>query len=198
MRSRADIALVSSGIRAGSGRLNSRVKTVWRRLSILVPLVGLVGCDHVTKHAAKVGLQHRPPHTIVPSLLDLQYVENTDVAFNALRWMPAGARTPLLLGLGGVLLVVLGGLLLRASRGGALRVGLLLIFAGALGNYTDRLLRGYVIDFVHVPRWPVFNVADICVTVGGAVLAWTMWRRGRLQPAPVAGAGQENSAATSR
>ena len=50
--------------------------------------------------------------------------------------------------------------------------GLGLLLAGVSGNLTDRLLRdpgplrGHVIDFLMLPNWPVFNVADICINVG--------------------------------
>jgi Signal peptidase (SPase) II len=44
---------------------------------------------------------------------------------------------------------------------------------GALGNYLDRVFRGYVVDFIHVPHWPVFNVADIAVSVGIGLLVST-------------------------
>jgi signal peptidase II len=53
---------------------------------------------------------------------------------------------------------------------------MVLMLAGALGNYLDRLFRGYVVDFIHVPHWPVFNVADIYVTVGAVVLVWSRFK----------------------
>jgi signal peptidase II len=40
-------------------------------------------------------------------------------------------------------------------------------------NVLDRVVRGYVVDFVQVPHWPIFNVADIYVTAGAILLAWT-------------------------
>lgn len=49
-------------------------------------------------------------------------------------------------------------------------IALVLILGGALGNYLDRLFRGFVVDFIHVPYWPVFNVADIWLSVGFALL----------------------------
>ena len=43
-----------------------------------------------------------------------------------------------------------------------------LVLGGALGNLIDRIHQGYVTDFIHFPRWPAFNVADMCIT-GGVV-----------------------------
>jgi signal peptidase II len=146
--------------------------TLRRCLLVLAPLVTMVGCDHATKYLAKAELERQPPHEVLGSLLDLRYTENTDVAFNLLRWIPERARAVLLLALGGVAVLALTVGLLRQSGARAARVALVFITAGAMGNYLDRLLRGYVVDFIHVPHWPVFNVADVYVTAGLVVLAW--------------------------
>ena len=52
------------------------------------------------------------------------------------------------------------------------RTALMLIFSGALGNAIDRIFRGYVIDFIETAfiSFPVFNIADIAITVGAALL----------------------------
>jgi signal peptidase II len=56
------------------------------------------------------------------------------------------------------------------------RLGLSLVFGGAIANAYDRAVKGSVIDFIQVPHWPVFNVADSSVTVGVVVLLiGTLW-----------------------
>jgi signal peptidase II len=145
----------------------------------VVALLALVGCDHATKYVAKADLQGHPPRPVIQSVLDLRYVENTDVAFNLLRAVPETVRGPLLLGFGALGIVALLGLIARRSGSAAGRAALILILAGALGNTLDRVLRGYVVDFIHVPHWPVFNVADACVTAGAFLLLWTSIRRPR-------------------
>jgi signal peptidase II len=50
------------------------------------------------------------------------------------------------------------------------QVGYAFAVGGALGNVADRIGRGYVIDFMHLERWPVFNVADVAVVVGMGLL----------------------------
>jgi signal peptidase II len=55
------------------------------------------------------------------------------------------------------------------------RLALSLQMAGAMGNLIDRLFRGYVTDFISVGRFPVFNVADSCITMGVVVLLIGMW-----------------------
>jgi signal peptidase II len=140
-------------------------------LPTLAVLGTLVGCDHATKLVAKAALESAPPRAVIDSVLDLRYVENTDVAFNLLRWIPEAVRRPLLTVFGA--LAIAGLLALAVSRrlAGACGAALVLILAGAFGNYQDRLCRGYVIDFIHVAHWPVFNVADILVTLGVALFA---------------------------
>jgi signal peptidase II len=49
-------------------------------------------------------------------------------------------------------------------------LGLALPFGGAAGNLIDRLRFGYVEDFLELPRWPVFNVADSAITIGALLL----------------------------
>ena len=66
------------------------------------------------------------------------------------------------------------------TRGWAWALGLLL--AGVCGNLTDRVLRdpgplrGHVVDFLMVPHWPVFNVADICINVAAGLILWQAFR----------------------
>ncbi len=62
------------------------------------------------------------------------------------------------------------------------RLALSLQLAGAVGNLIDRLMRGFVTDFFSVGRFPVFNVADSCITMGVVVLLIGMWIDERKQP----------------
>jgi len=143
----------------------------------LLALLALVGCDHVTKQVAKADLQGQPPRPMLGSVLELRYVENTDVAFNLLRAVPEKTRAPLLLVSGLLGCATLLTLLAWRPRRPAIQVALVLVAAGALGNTLDRVARGYVVDFIHVPHWPVFNVADICVTAGAGLIVWATLRR---------------------
>jgi signal peptidase II len=59
-------------------------------------------------------------------------------------------------------------------------VALGLQMGGAIGNnLIDRPLRGSVVDFLHVHYWPVFNVADSCITVGVVIMGFLMIQEGR-------------------
>lgn len=63
-----------------------------------------------------------------------------------------------------------------------LRLALALQLGGALGNLIDRLTQGYVTDFISVGGFPVFNVADSCLTIGAVLLVVSVWLQDREQP----------------
>lgn len=155
-----------------------------RFASVLLALlvVGLVGCDHATKHIAQSELRGHSPVTLLPNFLDLRYAENRDVGFGLLRAVPEPVRKPLILVGGAVGLSVLGLFWWRRRRASLLEhAAYAALVGGALGNLSDRLARGYVIDFVHLHHWPVFNVADVCLVAGAALI----WFASRARPEPV-------------
>lgn len=102
----------------------------------------------------------------LPYLVDLTYVRNTGAAFSIFS-----EHTWILAGISLVMSVLLGWCLLKGipfqKPLGRLTVTLLL--AGAVGNLIDRAFRGYVVDMFNVlfMDFAVFNVADICIVVGG-------------------------------
>ena len=147
-----------------------------RRLSYFlfaVMVVGLVGCDHATKHLAQSELRGHPPATLIANVLELRYTENRDVGFSLLRRVPETVRKPLIFGIGTVGLTFLGFMWWSRRRRAVWQehAAYALLLSGALGNLTDRLARGYVVDFVHLQHWPVFNAADVFL-VAGVGLVW--------------------------
>jgi len=158
-------------------------KRVANRLLILVLLFLLVGCDHASKGVAKAELEAGGAFEVVRGVLSLRYVENTDIAFNLLRFIPEAIRFPALLAAGAIAVVALCFLLLRTRWSVSVPLlALILVTAGAVGNYLDRVFRGYVVDFVHLPHWPVFNIADVYITIGGLVLAWVVFAKHMNEP----------------
>ncbi|MGK4006337.1 signal peptidase II [Sorangium sp. So ce1036] len=148
--------------------------------------MALVGCDHATKAVAQAALERRAPLSIVPGVLDLRYTEDRDMAFSLLRSIHSPAKVTILFACS---MVVLGMMILgwwysrRASA--TEQAAYALIVAGAVGNAIDRAARGYVIDFIHLHHWPVFNVADIAIAAGGILLGVVMFRRARREPREV-------------
>jgi len=138
---------------------------------LLATVAALVGCDHATKLAAETALRDHAPVSVVPGVLDLAYTENRDVAFDAFTRLALHPTSWLLVGFGIVATTALLGAWVHRRRAGwATHAGFAMLIAGALGNVLDRAARGHVIDFIHVRHWPVFNVADVLVVVGGVLL----------------------------
>lgn len=101
-------------------------------------------------------------------LVKIIHVTNSGAAFGILQ-----DSGPLLL-ITGVLgsLAILVYLLNPGFADPWVRLGLALMLGGAVGNLIDRLVAGEVVDFIKVPNWPAFNVADSAITIGVLVLLW--------------------------
>jgi signal peptidase II len=126
------------------------------------------------------GLHFRPKRPVVFSgdFLMLRYAENPGAAFGLFRKLPPGARGPLfhLVSIGAVVLITVYYLRLSGAKEERWAlIGLPLVLGGAIGNWVDRLARGFVIDFIEVHwkdvyTWPSFNVADSAIVVGVLLL----------------------------
>jgi signal peptidase II len=151
---------------------------------LLLLSIGLLNCDHATKGLARSQLKGEAPVRLIGGVLDLRYTENRDAGFSLLRWLPPDARLAVILitNLLAAPLVLLQWMRRRRLARLAEQLGYAFLLAGALGNLLSRLLMGYVIDFIHLHRWPIFNVADICLVVGAALLVLTTLRRGEAHP----------------
>ena len=138
----------------------------------MVVLGVLVIFDQFTKYLAQANLQGKEGIPIIKNVLELHYLEggNTGAAFGILE-----GKT-VLLGIFSLLvsIVMLGVYFWMTNKKEYSKVSWCLIFmiAGAVGNCIDRLLNQYVIDFIYF-KWidfPIFNVADIYVTVSAIVM----------------------------
>jgi signal peptidase II len=138
----------------------------------------VVAVDQVTKALVRSGMQRGEEDPILPAL-KLVHVRNEGVAFG----IEAGGQTLVIVLIAFALTV----LLLYFARHSArplmwLPVGLLL--GGAVGNIIDRIHQGAVTDFLKLPKWPAFNVADIAITFGVLTLIYVLERRDARDPSP--------------
>ena len=140
---------------------------------LLVLTLALVGCDHATKAAAEATLGPSGPVALVKGVLELCYVQNHDTAFSLTRQIAFPGKALVLAGVSLLVTLVVAAAAWkrRASASRAEQVAMALVAAGAIGNVVDRMRLGYVVDFIHLRHWPVFNVADVLIVVGGALLA---------------------------
>jgi signal peptidase II len=148
------------------------------RQAWLAPAVvlGVVAADQLTKAWVVATLSDRPL-SVVGTVVELRVSRNRGSAFSVVRGF-----TPVL----ALIAVAVAVVLVRVMRRTADRwlvVGLSLVLGGATGNLVDRfarapgVLRGGVVDFVHVGWWPSFNVADSAITIGALILVAHAWRR---------------------
>ena len=126
--------------------------------------------DLVTKVLAVDRLEGEPPVHVIGDVLQLTLVRNPGAAFST------GTSYTLALSLVAIAAVVVVLYLSRGLDDRLWAVGLGCLLGGVLGNLTDRVfrqpgfLRGHVIDFLQLPNWPVFNVADMCINLAAAVI----------------------------
>lgn len=138
------------------------------KLVILGTIVAVVLFDQITKIIAADLLMKNHPFEIIDNFFYLTYTENTGMAWSAFE----GGRWFFVLGTPLILLVVLYFFVYSKPHEILTRGGLVLVVGGAIGNFIDRLLFGYVRDFIHFylffinKNFPVFNIADIAVVVG--------------------------------
>lgn len=166
--------------------MKSKIKYVL----LLLVLLGGCHCDQYTKQLAEKSLKYRPPLVLLTGFAELCYAENTGMAFSLLDDLPPAVRRPLLVGIP-LLLTTIAACFFWYFRARPFFVLLpfALMLAGAAGNLLDRLRYGYVVDFVHIHardrfHWPIFNVADALLLMGGAllVLHFAVARKKHLEP----------------
>jgi signal peptidase II len=129
----------------------------WGRAGIVLGLVLIV--DQVSKAIVRDQIAPGESEHLVP-LVKLVHVRNDGIAFGAF-----GGNSIVLILVVAALVGIVGFFAAHATRRLAwLPTGLLL--GGALGNIIDRVRAGAVTDFIKLPHWPAFNVADMAITVG--------------------------------
>lgn len=128
----------------------------------------LIVIDQLVKWWVRAAIPLGTSIPFLPHLMDLTYVQNTGAAFSSFAGM-----TWLLAGVSLIATVAIALLLLRDFFPGPLgRFTLALLLAGAAGNLIDRVFLGFVTDMFQTTfiNFAVFNVADICVVVGGILM----------------------------
>ena len=144
---------------------------MWRYLWIAVAVTVL---DQLTKYVAADYLARHGELALVP-FLNLALVHNTGAAFGIFS-QAGGWQNVFFIVVALIACVAILWMVWRLERKDLLLVsGLMLILGGAAGNLIDRLVHGYVIDFIDVYygawHWPAFNIADSAITIGAVILA---------------------------
>ncbi len=161
--------------------------SIARRKDLAMVAIGLLAVvvDQLTKRwiVTYFTSAPRPPVPLLGQVLELQYLQNTGVAFSLLE------GTPLKFLFIAIAITMISWLYWRNRTDGSLllKVAFGLILGGAAGNLIDRFTRQYVVDFIHfqIPgrfNFAVFNLADSSITVGVLLLAYLLWRQNTMTP----------------
>ena len=140
-------------------------------------IVLVVILDQLSKRIVENNMKYFQRIDIFGELLGFRYVHNRGVAFGMLS------------GMGGLFIALISTIIIFAllvfgttfknkfSKAEQFFFGM--VIGGALGNLIDRLRFGYVVDFIELPYWPVFNVADTSIVLGTILLLFLYYRRER-------------------
>jgi len=136
------------------------------RILPFAPTTLLILFDRLTKLWALHALSLGHPQPLIGNTIRLTRVHNIGGAFGIFP----GSGT-LFIVVSAIIAIVITGLLLsKRAESWLLRLGLSIVLAGAVGNLIDRVFYGYVLDFFEIRGFPVFNLADSCVTVGAILI----------------------------
>ena len=157
------------------------MNTFRRALLLCLLLAATAGCDRVTKHLAVTSLAGGDSYSYLGDTVRLDYHENKGGFLSAgATWRP-GTRATVFQFANGLFLM---GVMVMAQRfewSRMAKAGLVMFVAGGLSNLIDRVAMGGVIDFLNVGIGPVrtgiFNVADVAIMAGIALLLVDRWRR---------------------
>jgi len=151
---------------------------------IIVPIIVAVYIlDRLTKQLILERFELGESVEVVKGWFDVTYVQNLGAAFGFLSMMDGGVRLPFFFVTTLVALGLLAYFIRKTGEDAWLtHVSLAMIIGGAAGNLTDRLLYGYVVDFIDwhvgIHHWPAFNIADCGITVGIVLLGIEILMKG--------------------
>jgi signal peptidase II len=146
-----------------------------RNLYYFLFVASLFVIDQVSKAVISKKIALMSAKSIIPGFLNLTHVRNTGAVFG---FFSGSGNRSLFIVLTLASLTALGFVVYYFVRTAPsqklMKFSLSLILAGALGNLLDRVLRGYVVDFIDFyikkSHWPAFNVADSCITIGAVLI----------------------------
>ncbi|NLL76742.1 MAG: signal peptidase II [Clostridiales bacterium] len=130
----------------------------------------LIITDQITKYFAVLKLKHQPAYSVIDGILEFNYLENRGAAFGLLQ-----DQKGLFLFVGIIFLCAIAYVLYKTPDGKKftfLHILLVAIAGGAVGNMLDRIRLDYVVDFIYFVyiNFPIFNVADMYVTIASVIL----------------------------
>jgi len=164
----------------------NKSRLTWRLL-YLVACLGIYLMDQASKAWAIRRLRFED-RTIISGVLDFVYAENPGIAFGQLQESGSFGRWFFVVLASAAAVAVLFYFFRTPRNDDRILGSCALLLAGIVGNLTDRVRLGFVIDFIHLHagqyHWPTFNVADASITLGALLLAYDLIFAHRREPQP--------------
>ena len=150
--------------------MNTNTKRITHYITALISIVVLVCIDQFTKYLVVGHLKDRPAYVLIRNIFQLEYLENRGAAFGILQNQRVFFYISVLLITAAVIWFY--SKVPMEKKYLPLRICAVLILSGAFGNCIDRIRLNYVVDFLYFKliNFPIFNVADIYVTVAAFLL----------------------------
>lgn len=136
----------------------------WIIIALIILLI-----DQITK-VFVIKYFYNSSKILVPNVLNLTYVENTGAAFGI------GSNSTIMFVIVNIIIIGLITYFIYAKKediSNSMLFSLHLVLAGGIGNLIDRIFRGFVVDYIDINplfKFPVFNFADVCITIGCAIV----------------------------
>lgn len=144
-----------------------------KNIIVFSTALSIVILDQLTKFLVRQNLELNNSLPIISNVLHLTYITNTGSAFGLFK----GFNAFFVLFLVIVVFTILYHLKKIKDSEKWLKFSVGLLLGGTIGNLIDRLLHGFVIDFIDFRIWPVFNIADSAVTVSIVFLIFLLWKK---------------------
>jgi signal peptidase II len=135
--------------------------------------LGVLILDQISKNLILTNLHAGQSIPLIEGVFHLTFLQNTGIAFSLFQH----SNTFFLILSACIILGLIYALIQTPSTEKLTQSLLGVIIGGALGNLTDRLFLGYVVDFIDFRIWPVFNIADSGVTLGVIGLILILWKK---------------------
>ena len=134
-------------------------------------VICIIALDQLSKYWVINNIGLTDSLTVIPKVIDFVYVKNTGAAFSFLADKTYGIVLLSFISVAFCVAVVYF-MIKRKPSSKLLTISLALMLSGAFGNVIDRIFRGYVVDFIETTfiKFPVFNIADIAITCGAALV----------------------------
>ena len=156
---------------AAAASTHGTARGSWLRVVLVMAVV--VALDQLTKAIVRADVAVGQVNELLP-FLKIGHVHNDGVAFG---FLGGGGAIVLVVTFAALALLI--GFFARNPGRALLWLPTGMLLGGAVGNLIDRLRQGYVTDFIQLPHWPSFNVADIAITCGVVVLVFVLERNAR-------------------